>query len=230
MNNNERMLINREIYRSSRNDYRHYVESILNDIAKEYRNNNLSEIIRLSKTLTKTNKTRIMPSKDNLGNPICSAEGLLSAWNKFLSKKFQTPQCDVGRPRENIVSEELPLTDEELDKALFNLKPGKAPGWDEIPVELYQSSISARTELYRIIKMIWSSEEIPPDLVKGIFIMLYKKKDRNNFANYRAICLLCHAYKLLSAVIATKLQVELNAFLPDSQAGFRPNRGTIYVF
>ena len=31
--------------------------------------------------------------------------------------------------------------------------------------------------------------------------MLYKKASRDNFANYRAICLLCHAYKLLSAVV-----------------------------
>ena len=56
--------------------------------------------------------------------------------------------------------------------------------------------------------------------------MLYKKKDRNDFKNYRAICLLCHAYKLLSAVIAKRLSLELQPILPDSQAGFRPARGT----
>ena len=56
--------------------------------------------------------------------------------------------------------------------------------------------------------------------------MLYKKKDRNDFRNYRAICLLCHAYKLLSAVIAKRLSLQLQPILPDSQAGFRPARGT----
>ena len=56
--------------------------------------------------------------------------------------------------------------------------------------------------------------------------MLYKKKDRNDFSNYRAICLLCHAYKLLSAVIANKLHIDLEYVLPDSQAGFRKSRGT----
>ena len=55
--------------------------------------------------------------------------------------------------------------------------------------------------------------------------MLYKKADRDDYANYRAICLLCHAYKLLSAVIAHRMQVPLEAILPDSQAGFRPARG-----
>ena len=55
--------------------------------------------------------------------------------------------------------------------------------------------------------------------------MLYKKASRDNFANYRAICLLCHAYKLLSAVVAHRMQVPLESILPDSQAGFRPARG-----
>ena len=74
--------------------------------------------------------------------------------------------------------------------------------------------------------MIYDTEVVPPDMVKGIFIMLYKKKDRNSFSNYRAICLLCHAYKLLSAVIASRLYVDLEHILPDSQAGFRPAKGT----
>ena len=56
--------------------------------------------------------------------------------------------------------------------------------------------------------------------------MLYKKNSRDDFKNYRAICLLCHAYKLLSSVIARRLHHELAPSLPDSQAGFRPARGT----
>ena len=48
---------------------------------------------------------------------------------------------------------------------------------------------------------------------------------RDDFANYRAICLLCHSYKLLSAVMAHKLMDVLESHLPDTQAGFRPARG-----
>ena len=89
------------------------------------------------------------------------------------------------------------MSDKELDKALFAMKPGKAPGWDEIPAEVYQNSATARAELYRIIRIIFDTECIPAELVRGIFIMIYKKKARDDFSNYRAICLLCHAYKLL---------------------------------
>ena len=48
----------------------------------------------------------------------------------------------------------------------------------------------------------------------------------DNFKSYRAICLLCHAYKVLSSVIARHLNRELVQSLPDSQAGFRPAIGT----
>ena len=51
------------------------------------------------------------------------------------------------------------------------------------------------------------------------------KTPRDDFANYRAICLLCHSYKLLSAVIARRLMEVLDGHLPDTQAGFRPARG-----
>ena len=55
--------------------------------------------------------------------------------------------------------------------------------------------------------------------------MLYKKGQRDDFGNYRAICLLCQAYKLLSAVVARRLMDVLDGHLPDTQAGFRPARG-----
>ena len=66
---------------------------------------------------------------------------------------------------------------------------------------------------------------IPPELVRGTFIMLHKKGSRDDMANYRATCLLCHSYKLLSAVVARRLMAVLEDRLPDTQAGFRPARG-----
>ena len=55
--------------------------------------------------------------------------------------------------------------------------------------------------------------------------MLHKKGPLDDMANYRAICLLCYSYKLLSAVVARRLMTVLEDRLPDAQAGFRPARG-----
>ena len=60
---------------------------------------------------------------------------------------------------------------------------------------------------------------VPEDSVLNIFIMLFKKSDCNDFGNYRAICLLPHAYKLLSAIIARRLHLQLaEYFLIAKQA------------
>ena len=55
--------------------------------------------------------------------------------------------------------------------------------------------------------------------------MLYKKGARDEFANYRAIGLLCHAYEVLSVIVLRRMQSALEERLPDSQAGFRKARG-----
>ena len=224
---NERKAATRAIANSCRQDYREYIDSIITDMENAIKSGNTRKLNRLIKQLSKkSNPSPIMPAKDLSGNTILSTDQLLSAWNEFLTKKFQIPDIDLDKQYEHTVSPEDHLSTEELEECLKSMNTGRAPGWDEIPIEAYQNSISAKTELFRLVKLIWDSEVVPPNLVKGIFIMLYKKKDRNNFGNYRAICLLIHAYKLLSAVIVRRLHMELEEVLPDSQAGFRQARGT----
>ena len=222
----ERKSAARTVRESCRNDYRDYISKVVSDMETADRSGNFREVSKLVRVLANKRSSSIMPCKNHSGNLITSSEQLLQAWNTFLEKKFAAPACDSGKSREATVSPEDHLSDDELDKSLFAMKPGKAPGWDVAPVELYQNSETARAELYRILRLIWDNEDIPVEMVKGIFIMFYKKKDRNCFANYRAICLLCHAYKLLSAVISRRMTHDLEDILPDSQAGFRPARGT----
>ena len=215
------------IANSIRADYMAYIDGILNDMEAAERVGNTQELMKLRKTLSgKSSTTRTMPSKDSNGVPILSQEKLLKAWNEFLSEKFASPPSDQNRRCEDTVSPYDCLDDQELTDALASLKSGKAPGIDRIPIEAYQQSPAARAELFRITRLIWDTELVPEDSVLGIFIMLYKKNDRNDFGNYRAICLLPHAYKLLSAVIARRLHLQLADILPDSQAGFRSARRT----
>ena len=93
-----------------------------------------------------------------------------------------------------------------------------------MPIEAYRGSVHATNELFRICLRMWHSERIPPELARGTFIMLHQKGPRDDMANYRAICLLCHSYKLLSAVVARRLMAVLEDRLPDTQAGFRQAR------
>ena len=85
--------------------------------------------------------------------------------------------------------------------------------------------VEATNELFRICRLMWYTERIPPELVRGMFVILHKKWSRDDYRNYRTICLLCHSYKLMYAIVARRLMTTLEGHLPDTQAGFRPARG-----
>ena len=169
-----------------------------------------------------------MPSKSSNGTPFTSVEQLLEAWEDFLGQKFACADRP-GAAYTPDIEERLPAEDEvtfkEFDECVKALRSGRAPGWDGVPIEVYLSSDAAKQELYELVCLIWRTEIIPEDLVHALFIMLYKKGSRDDFANYRAIGLLCHSYKVLSVIILRRMQPALEERLPDSQAGFRKARG-----
>ena len=45
-------------------------------------------------------------------------------------------------------------------------------------------------------------------------------------SNYRTIVLISHANKVMLKILQARLQVYVNLYLPDVQAGFRKGRGT----
>ena len=43
-----------------------------------------------------------------------------------------------------------------------------------------------------------------------MFVMIDKKGSRDDYGNYRVICLLCHSYELMSAIVARRLMETLD--------------------
>ena len=117
------------------------------------------------------------------------------------------------------------LERKEYDEAVRHMKNGKAPGADGIPAEVFKNSEVARNLLFAFLKKVWSKEYVPAELAVGVFVMLYKKGSADDFSNYRCICLLKHAYKILSVILMRRLTKECADFLSDWQAGFRAARG-----
>ena len=122
--------MNSVITRSCRDDYREYIDSIIQDMEAAERVGNAREVTRLTKILTKGKPSNITPSKDLSGSPITTSEQLLASWNEFLAKNFDQPAWDANRNREHIVSNDDSLSDEVFNKDLFAMKSGKAAGWD----------------------------------------------------------------------------------------------------
>ena len=127
-----------------------------------------------------------MPSKTLDGSPITSMSDRLTAWQSFLGQKFAcvdpdgttyAPGIDVIRPGDDMI------TWEEFEECVEALKTGRAPGADETPVEAYVASPSAKQELYELVCLIYRTEVVPTELVCVLFLMLYKKGARDDYAN-----------------------------------------------
>ena len=113
------------------------------------------------------------PSKGADGRTITTSTQLLSEWEKFLGTKFQRPAADAQQNIENLPAEDDVLDDDELRVCRKALRRGKATGWHNVPVEAYRGSVEATNELFRICRLMWRTEQIPPDLVRGVFMIIY---------------------------------------------------------
>jgi hypothetical protein len=125
---------------------------------------------------------------------------------------------------------DLPPSMEEVRQAISKLSTGKAAGGDGIPPEFLKTGSEViLKELTDLFKLIWEEEQVPKDFRDGTIVHLYKRKgDRSSCDNHRGITLLSVAGKVLARVLLHRLQVHLDKIqlIPESQCGFRPERGT----
>lgn len=122
------------------------------------------------------------------------------------------------------------LQDEEIERAIKNMKMGKAAGIDRIPMEAWRyAGIAVRRGLIDLLRRIWREGKIPSEWEMSIVVPLYKRGDKERAGNYRGISLLCTAYKIYAKILRKRLEeyMEKKGLIPDSQAGFRKGRSTI---
>ena len=118
---------------------------------------------------------------------------------------------------------------EEIIKAIKKLSCNKAPGADAIPAEVYKSGGPAITQrLTELFESIWCEGRVPQQFKDANLIHIYKRKgNRQMCDNYRGISLLSIAGKILARVLLNRLLQHLEqGLLPESQCGFRSERGT----
>ena len=121
-------------------------------------------------------------------------------------------------------------TREELLKAISQLSSGKAPSSDSIPAEIYKNGGPALVlQTLQLFRLIWQQETVPQDLKDASIIHLYKHKgNRQDCNNHHGISLLSIAGKILARILLNRLMKHLEqGLLPESQCGFRKERGTI---
>ena len=125
---------------------------------------------------------------------------------------------------------DVPPTVAEITQAVEKLQCGKAGGPDGLSPELFKyGGPYLIAKLSGLLAECWKKGNLPSDLKDAHIIHLYKGKgDRSLCDNHRGISLLSVAGKVLARVILDRLTKHLlEDIVPESQCGFRKDRGTV---
>ena len=121
----------------------------------------------------------------------------------------------------------MPPSLAEVKTAIAQLKNHKAAGPDDIPGELLKCGGPALySVLHTLFLLVWENQTLPSDLRDANIVTIFKKGDRGVCGNYRGISLLSTTGKVLSRILLNRLASLAERILPESQAGFRQERGT----
>ena len=137
---------------------------------------------RLVKNLRTGGKTTTKGIKDDEGVLQTEEEEILKVWSKYFEELLNEGANELSELDNNIerVSQTDFISIYEVEKAIKNLKCGKASGVDEIrPEMLKYGGIVALQWLHRIIERSWAEGQIPEDWSKVIITPIYKKRKQN---------------------------------------------------
>jgi hypothetical protein len=94
----------------------------------------------------------------------------------------------------------------EFEIAIAKLKRLKMPGSDQIPAKLIQAGGEVLcSEIQKLIKCIWNTEELPDQWKESIVVPVHKKGNKTNCSNYHGISLLSPSNKILSNILPSRL-------------------------
>jgi len=120
---------------------------------------------------------------------------------------------------------EMPLTINELDKAMKSAKPGTAAGIDGIGNQVLKKCWQIlRVPLYRCATDSLTNSTLPHNFKTAAIKLIPKKGQSEHIKNWRPISLLNCSYKLLSKALNNRLKTVNDRLLSRAQKGFVSHR------
>ena len=146
--------------------------------------------------------------------------------NNLSGNSGATASVDI----ETTDSLDLPISREEVIKAISKLKRNKSAGSDLLPPELFIDAADLLCDpMCKIFNHIFSNKSYPKSWTMGVLVPVPKKGDLSDANNYRGITLTSIFSKLYSHILYNRLRswAEENNIINENQFGFQENKSTI---
>lgn len=176
------------------------------------------------------------------GNTITDIKRILEVGRAFYENLYQAHEDDLasldnlkeqlqdlnlpqlsGEDKELL---DMPLSPEELRKALNEMNHNKSPGSDGLPPEFYQKFWSFLSPNYcRSLQHSLLTDQLSQSQNRGIITLVLKRDvDRRLIENWRPITLLNTDYKIYTKALALRLQRVMGLLIHQNQTGFMRGR------
>ena len=135
---------------------------------------------------------------------------------------------DHRRKDPNVSTNSISISEEEITRAIRDLKPSLSLGADGIPAFLIKSCSSSLIKPLHILFNLSLLENSIPVLWKKTFVTpIFKSGSRNNIRNYRPIAIISAIPKILDKIMYNKIFLLCSNTISVKQHGFVPSRSTV---
>lgn len=140
----------------------------------------------------------------------------------FFFSKIHLPSLTEKETRDMI----KPITKQEVLKTIKSLKNSKSPGTDGLPGELYKFFAEQLSPVrLKVFNYTLSKRDPPQTWSEAIIFVLHKdEKDPTKCEGYRPISLLGNDLKILTDILAGRMQKTVAKLIKPDQTGFIPFR------
>uniref|UniRef100_A0A3B1K1Q0 Reverse transcriptase domain-containing protein n=1 Tax=Astyanax mexicanus TaxID=7994 RepID=A0A3B1K1Q0_ASTMX len=120
----------------------------------------------------------------------------------------------------------LPITQEEIDRAIARLNNNKSPGTDGYPPEWYKAT---KEHLLPVLEScfnyIMKEGFLPPSWKEAYISVIAKEgKDRLDCTGYRPISVLNADYKIYASILTKRMETVMPFLIDEDQTGFIKDR------
>lgn len=208
----------KETRRHVEKDLEAYRERVVQEIINKYKGP------KVFRKALQPGTQQVTKLNDEQGNLVTEKQQLLQVVEGYYRDLYRSrnpkPQIPVTRKITNVGSEDVPeITEAEIQFALSKMHNGKAPGEDDIIVEMVKMGGDPVIQfLKEIFNRCLEEGRIPEKWESATVILLFKKGNKSDLNNYRPISLLSQLYKLLTKIITNRLTKKAG-LLPTSRTG-----------
>uniref|UniRef100_A0A3P9H232 Reverse transcriptase domain-containing protein n=1 Tax=Oryzias latipes TaxID=8090 RepID=A0A3P9H232_ORYLA len=222
-----------------------YIENLINKAqCRKYEHGEKAGKILAHQLHQKAASRAIIEINDQSGNKHRDHLEINSCFYKYYSTLYDTESC--GDPTlfdaffkkinvpliENNLSRELdkPFSVQEVMNTIKSMQNGKCPGPDGFSVDFFKKfSNQLSPFLLSVFEESLATGTLPPTMRQAV-ISLIPKPDKNphECGSYRPISLLNVDNKILSKMLAGRLETVLPSIIADDQTGFIKGRQSFY--